>query len=124
MLFISCFLTHNVSYKIYEENQEIMSVWAKLDLNQRPIGYEPIALTNWAIGPYRHVHDSKIYHDIKKKIEKLLFFQLFGSVKRLQKLTSFGSLATSYSFITFFLAQTNAKEAKSVWTNVSQVDPL
>lgn len=26
-------------------------VWAQLDLNQRPTGYEPVALTNWAMGP-------------------------------------------------------------------------
>ena len=25
--------------------------WAQQDLNLRPAGYEPAALTNWAIGP-------------------------------------------------------------------------
>ena len=29
--------------------------WAFLDLNQGPTGYEPVALTNWAKGPYPFV---------------------------------------------------------------------
>ena len=28
--------------------------WAHLDSNQGPTGYEPVALTNWAIGPSLH----------------------------------------------------------------------
>ena len=43
----------------------IFSWWAYLDLNQGPTGYEPVALTNWAIDPKRYnkwLYNKMIYN--------------------------------------------------------------
>ena len=36
---------------VIDKKYEIEDWWAHLDSNQGPTGYEPVALTNWAIGP-------------------------------------------------------------------------